>query len=258
MTNSSTDDIQKILKASLGELSGGQCALMFSGGFDSMLMALLAQRCGARVTAVMVCFDDFNPITVAEATSLAQKMGLAQHILHVTLPEFLSAFKSLPSLTDRPISDLDLVLIHAAFKKYDSKIAGKIFVSGMGSDQWFGDRAFEQDAMDEGAHHQLAKIHEYRFIFPFLSNEVKVLSQQLPAFAKKDKKLLRDMVSDEYKRLIPKRSGDREIQVPIEVRRLLVRIYSGEKNVKADDKAIRQVIEHLWVKKNRNRYDETH
>lgn len=223
---------------------------MFSGGFDSMLMALLMRRYGARVTAVTVRFEDFNPFTVAEAALLAQRMSLPHHILHVTLPEFLSAFGLLPSLIDKPIWDLDLALVHAAFRKYDPKSAGKIFVSGMGSDQWFGDRAFEQAVIDEDAHYRVARAYGYRFIFPFLSEQMRILSRQLPAAAKKDKELLREIAADDYRSLIPRRRGRREIQVPAEVRRLLIRIYSGGKIVKSDDKTLRQVvIERLWLKK---------
>lgn len=240
---------EKTLKASFGKLTGRRCALMFSGGFDSMLMALLIQRSGARVTATTVKFDDFNPITVAEATLLARRMNLPHHVIHVSLSEFLAAFGSLPALTDRPISDLDLALVHAAFKKYDPKTAGKIFVTGMGSDQWFGDRPFERAGIDEDAHHQVAKAHGYKFIFPFLSEQMKVLSKQLSAAQKKNKKLLREMVSDDQKDLIPGRRGRREMQVPIQVRRLLVKIYGEGKSVKIDDKTIRQMVERLWLKK---------
>lgn len=222
--------VEKIFKGSLGRLAGRRCALMFSGGFDSMLVALLAQRCGARVTAVTVRFDDFNPLTVAEAALLARKMGLPHHILHVTLREFMAAFGSLSSLSNKPISDLDLVLVHAAFKKYDPKIAGKIFVSGMGSDQWFGDKAFEQAIIDKGAHQQVAKAHGYKFIFPFLSKKMKILSRHLSADAKKNKKLLREMVPDDRRHLVGRLRGRKEIQVPSQVRRLLVRTYGCKKH----------------------------
>ena len=56
-------------------MAGSRRAVMFSGGFDSMLIALLAQQCGAQVTAVTVQFDDFNPLTVAGAVEFADKSG---------------------------------------------------------------------------------------------------------------------------------------------------------------------------------------
>ena len=197
---------------------------MFSGGFDSTLMARLAQRCGARVTAVTVRFEDFNPLTVAQSALLAQRMGLPHHVLHVTLPEFLSAFGSLASLLNKPLADLDLVLVYAAFKKYDPKVGGKIFISGMGSDQWFGDKALEQAAIDEEAHHKVAKAHGYKFVFPFLSTSMLALSQQIPADLKKNKKLLRKLVAGADRDLLSGLGGRREIQVPEKVRHLLGKV----------------------------------
>ena len=245
--------VQEALKGSLGKLAGCRRALFFSGGFDSMLLARLMQSCGARVIAVTVRFDVFNPCTVTESILLAQRMGLPHYILHVTLREFLSAFKSLPSLIEKPIFDLDLILTHAALRKYDPKIAGKIFVSGMAADQLLGDETLGNSNIVEDEQHWVAKAHGYRFIFPFLSQQVKVLSRQFPAAAKKNKKLLREMISDDQRALVPGCSGRREIQIPAQVRRLLVRIYSGGKSVEADDKTLHQVIERLWLKKSRNR-----
>lgn len=225
MKKSAVHAVAKTLKASLGNLAGTRRALMFSGGFDSMLLALLAQRWGGRVTAVTVRFDDFNPLTVAEASLLARKMDLSHHILHVTLLEFLSAFRSLTALIKEPLSDLDLVLVHAAFKKYDPRIGGKIFISGMGSDQWFGNALDQAAGIDEDAHHKVARAHGYKFIFPFLSTPMRALSQQVPAALKKDKKLLRELVTEADMALLLGRGAKREIQVPAQVRRLLVKVY---------------------------------
>lgn len=250
MTKLATQAVEKKLHASLRKLTGVRCVLLFSGGFDSILLAVLARRYGVRVTAVTVRFEDFNPQTVAEAVSQAQRMGLPHHIIHVTLAEFLAAFKSLPLLTDRPICDLDLVLVHAAFRKYNPKIAGKVFISAMGSDQWFGDRAFEQAAVDEDAHHQVARADGYRFLFPFLTEQMRVLSGQLPAALKKNKNVLRRMLPDDRQELFSGRTGKREIQVPINVRRLLLWIYDGRKSVRADDQEMRRLMNRLWQEKN--------
>lgn len=209
---------------------------MFSGGFDSLLIALLAQRYGARVTAVTVRFDDFNPFTVAEATLLAHKMGIQHHIIHVTLSEFLLAFGSLAVLIDNPLLDLDLVVVYAALKKYDPRMGGKTFISGMGSDQWFGDEALkgkskdlkirlDQAAVDTDVHHKVAKAHGYKFIFPFLSMPMLTLSQQIPIDLKKNKKLLREFVDRANQELLFDRGTKREIQVPAQVRHLLMKVY---------------------------------
>ena len=120
----------------------------------------------------------------------------------------------------------------------EPKIAGKTFISGMGSDQWFGDKALDRAAMDEEAHHKVAQVHGYKLIFPFLSPPMLALSQQIPRVLKKDKKLLRAMVAETDIGLIPRRSGKREIQVPEYVRHLLAKVYSSGKRSKADNKIL--------------------
>ncbi len=183
------DILQKILKEPLKEVEGRECALMFTGGFDSVLLALLLQQCKAKVTAVTVQFDNFNPRTIKEATETAYKMGLTHHILPVTLKEFLKVFPVLSKLLYRPVLDLDLVVVYAALKKYDRQIAGRIFVSGMGSDQYLGSTPFKQDVIDEETHQQAAKMQGCKFIFPFLSKKLKDFSQQVSPELKRNKKL---------------------------------------------------------------------
>lgn len=83
---------------------------------------------------------------------------------------------------------------------------------------------------------------------------MRILSQQIPADEKKNKKLLREMVTDNYRDFIPERSGGKEeTQILVQVYRLLVRIYSGGKSDKVDDKTLRQVIGSFRAKRSRNR-----
>lgn len=210
---------------------------MFSGGFDSMLMALLARRWGAKLTAVTVQFEGFNPRTVAQASLLARRMKLPHHILDVSLSEFLSSYLSLVALMGKPPDDLDLVLVDAALKKYDPRIAGKIFISGMGSDQWFGNDALKvkykdikkhlaRAVDDREIHCKVARVHGLKFIFPFLSTPMLALAQQIPPVMKKDKKLLRQLVTGADMDLLSGFGGSREIQVPSRVRHLLLKVYS--------------------------------
>lgn len=244
-------ELEQELKKSLGRLSGCWRALLFSGGFDSMLLAVLMRRYGADVTAVTVQFDHFNPVTVAEAVSLAQRMALKHHIVRVTLPEFLEAFKTLPSFTSRPFCDLDLILTHAAFMKYDTDVAGNVFISGMGSDQLFGSLESGLSGLDEEAQHETAALHGYQLIFPFLSEAMQKLSQNIPPAQKKDKKILHELVGREHKALIPVRSGRREIQVPDPVRRILVRIYGGRRRTLDGDvdAQIPEIVKRMWAGK---------
>ena len=268
--NQITLNVQQTLEAALGNIAGMRRAVMFSGGFDSMLIACLAQHCGAQVTAVTVQFDDFNPSTVAGSIEFAKKVGIAHHILHVKAVEFLSAFEALAGMTNEPVMDLDLGVVYAAFKKYNPQIAGDVFISGMGADQWLGNEPLKAKAedlaarldlamVDENAHHQVAEAHGVKFVFPFLSESMLVLSQVVPAVMKKDKKLLRELA---IAKAIPYRGARSEVQVPLLMRDILIKTYgdrawpcpvslpsrgSGEY-----DQTLRQIMLGLWLEKAKN------
>ena len=218
--------LQEILNNSLKEIDHKQCALMFTGGLDSVLLAYLMRRYGIRVTAITVQFEEFNLRTVFSGIKAARHMQLSHQILYVTLKEFLSTFPLLQGVVNKPIWDLDLTLAYAALKKYDITVAGRIFVSGMGSDQWLGNIPFKKDSIDEEAHHQVAATLGYKFIFPFLSPEVKLFSKQIPFEQKQNKKLIRDLIPDNYLRFIENNNPQRrEIQIPSYVRQILIRMY---------------------------------
>lgn len=262
--------VQQTLENAIGHIAGSRRVVMFSGGFDSMFLALLAQQCGAKVTAVTIQFDNFNTITVEEAVRLAKEMELPHHILHVAIPEFVSAFELLAGMTDEPLLDLDLCVVYAALRKHHSRVGGEVFISGMGSDQWFGNHSLEVwpgglagrldwAIMNEKAHQQVAQTHGYNFVFPFLSVPMLALSQQIPAPMKKDKRLLRALVAGSA---IP---GVRrpEIQIPEIMRRILVKVYghrawpkpilgSGERG-NVEDHALRQIVLGLWLEKAKDR-----
>jgi len=259
--------VQETLLAALGKVKGVHRAMMFSGGFDSMLIACLAQQAGARISAVTVQFDEFNPLTVAGAVQFAQKAGIEHHILNVHTVEFLSAFEALAGLTDEPILDLDLAIVYAALKKYDHRIAGETFISGMGSDQWFGDGALETRQrglevnldlamLDESVHQKVAQTHGCKFVFPFLSKPMLALSQSVPINMKKDKKLLRALA---VANTIPPHGTRSEIQVPPLIRDLLIKIHGDRawpspvsiQSRRGDkvEEVLRQIVLGLWLEK---------
>ena len=259
--------VEQTLGGAMGNMSGARRAVMFSGGFDSMFIGLLARQRGAQVTAVTVQFDDFNPLTVAGAIQFADKMGFTHHILHVKAGEFLSAFEELAGITDEPLLDLDLGVVCAAFKKYDPQIAGDVFISGMGSDQWFGNEALEKRPgglaarldgamVDQDAHQRLAQAFGFKVVFPFLSGPMLALSQSMPAAMKKDKKLLRALaVAD----AIPHQGSKSELQVPALMRNLLIKTYGDQawpcpvsadsRNSRGNEQALRQIVLGLWLRK---------
>ncbi len=265
--NNLTGALQQTLVNAMGPMAGLPLAVMFSGGFDSMLIWLLAQQAGAKVTAVTVQFDDFNSLTVAESTRLAHQAGIAHHILHVKVVEFFSAFEALVGITDEPMLDLDLAVVYAALKKYDLRIAGNTFISGMGSCQWFGDQSavawpgglagrLDWAMTSEQAHQKVAKAHGCSFVFPFLSAPMLALSQQIPAAMKKDKRLLRSLATGST---ISHHSGQHEIQVPESIRRILVKMYGHrawpgpvlghEKRGHVTEQVLRQIVLGLWQEK---------
>ena len=257
--------------AAMGNIADSRRAVMFSGGFDSMLIACLAGRCGAQVMAVTVQFDDFNPLTVAGAVEFADKAGIAHHILHVKAVEFLSAFEALAGITDEPLLDLDLGVVYAALKKYDPRIAGDVFISGMGCDQWFGNEALEAERgnlavrldwanVNEAAHHRVAQAHGCEFVFPFLSGAMLALSQLVPPAMKKDKKLLRALA---VANTIPPRGARSELQVPPLMRHALIKMYGDrawpcpvsvpDRYSREHDQILRQIILGLWLEKRAGR-----
>jgi len=263
--------VQQTLESVMGSMSGSPRAVLFSGGFDSMLIAGLAGRCKAQVTAVTVQFDDFNPLTVAGAVWFADKMGIAHHVLHVKAGEFLSAFEDLAGLTDEPLLDLDLGVVYAAFKKYDPRIAGDVFVSGMGSDQWFGNEALklgmggvaarlDWTMVDEEAHQRVAQTCGCKFVFPFLSSPMLALSQLIPATMKKDKKLLRSLA---VANTILDRGYGSELQIPLLMRHIFIKTYGNRawpcpvsvpgNSSRIDDRMLRQIILGLWLEKAKDR-----
>ncbi|MBF0571246.1 MAG: asparagine synthase [Candidatus Omnitrophica bacterium] len=262
---------QQTLEAAMGNVARSPRAVMFSGGFDSMLIACLAKRCGAQVTAVTVQFDDFNPLTVAGAAQFANKAGIPHHILNVKAVEFLSAFETLAGITDEPLLDLDLGVVYAALKKYDHGTAGDVFISGMGSDQWFGNLALEArpggfaarldwSMVDEQAHQRVAGLLGCRFVFPFLSGTMLALSQSVPAVMKKDKKLLRTLAAANT---IPHRGARSEVQILPLMRRALIKKYGDRawpcpvslqgRHHSEMDRALRQIILGLWLEKAQGR-----
>jgi len=265
---------QDILLAAMGRIAGARRAMMFSGGFDSMLIACLAKQAGARIAAVTVRFDDFNPLTVAGAVEFAGKAGIEHHILNVGAVEFLSAFEAIAAMTDGPIADLDMALVYAALKKYDPSIAGEIFISGMGSDQWFGDGAlqtrqrgldvnFQLSMVDEEMHHKVAQAHGCQFVFPFLSKPMLALSQCVPVAMKKDKKLLRALA---VANTIPPHAARSEAQVPPLMRELLIKTFGDRawpspvsikgRDGRGPDELVRQIILGLWLQKAKGRIAE--
>ncbi len=258
---------QQALESAIGPVAGAHRGVMFTGGFDSLLICLLAQRCGAKVTAVTVQFEDYNPLTVQGAIKAAQEMEIAHHIINVKAVEFLSAFEFLAGVTDEPLLDLDLALVYAALKKYDHRIAGDVFIAGMGSDQWFGNEALDPKPKDfqtrldlafadVAAHQKVAQTHGCKLIFPFLSEQMLALSRSIPADMKKDKNMLRALA---VANKIPHRGAKTEIQIPNVMRQIVVKAYgnrawpspvsvdSGSKCV--DNQILRQIVLGLWLEK---------
>jgi len=258
---------QETLVAAMGNMAGQRRSVMFSGGFDSMLLALLAKQGGAQITAVTVQFDGFNPLTVTESVKFAHDAGIAHHIIHVKAVEFLSAFEVLSGITDEPLLDLELAIVYAALKNYNSRIAGDVFLSGMGCDQWFGKMALQARPEDfavrldwanvnEDAHHRVAQTFGFKFIFPFLSESMLTLSQSIPPAMKEDKKLLRALA---VSNTIPYRGARSEEQTPSLIRHILIKMYGDRawpspvsvhsKNDSEIDQKLRQIILGLWLEK---------
>ena len=259
----------KTLESAMGPMQGFRRAIMFSGGFDSLLLTYLAQSLGAQVKALTVQFESYNPMTVAGSIETAESAGLEHHILHVNLAEFLSSFEQVARLTDEPVLDLELAVSYAALRKYDPDMAGDTFISGMGGDQWLGDVALDvrygnfdqrlvQSNVNEDAHHRVAETCGYQFIFPFLSGPMLSLSQVVPAAMKKNKKILRQLA---LANIVAPKGSVRELQVPILMRRILIELYGKkawpspvafDRNKSSDEhlQDLRKIVLGLWLSAN--------
>ena len=269
--NDLPDAVRQTLEAAIGQVKGVRRAVMFSGGFDSMLMAGMVRRCGARVTALTVRFDGFNPLTADGASRAAEEIGIEHHFLDVKPVEFLSAVEELAGLTDEPVLDLDLSVVLAALKKYDPAKAGEVIISGMGSDQWYGNEALEARRgslerrrdwvmVDVQAHQRVAERQGCRFSFPFLSPDMLSLSQAVPASLKKDKQLLRGLAVANG---LAHRGAKSEWQVPALMRSILIKTYGrgawpcevsvADVKARGSDEVLRQIILGLWLKRSKKR-----
>jgi len=259
--------LEQTLNGVLGDMAGARRPVMFTGGFDSMLLACMAKSRGAEVTAVTVQFDEFNLRTVAGAIEAAEEAGFPHHVLPVKVVEFLSAVEILAGLTQEPLTDLDLAVVYAALKKYDHSVAGNMFISGMGSDQWFGNLALaayhggfaarlDWALVEEDSHQRVARNFACQMSFPFLSRPMLALSQAIPDRMKKDKKLLRALASANT---FPHRGLKTEVQIPPLVRHILIKTFGrrawpspvtvhGRKEL-GDDQALRRIILGLWLEK---------
>lgn len=246
--------------------------VMFSGGFDSMLMAWMARRLGAKVTAVTVQFEEFNIQTVMHAAEAAQALGLAHRVIPVKLVEFLAAVETVAGVTQEPLMDLDLAVVYAALKKYDPKLAGHRFISGMGSDQWFGNLALEPKPggvearmdwalVEQESHQSVAKLFGCQMSFPFLSRSMLAIAQAIDEEPKKDKRVLRALPAAST---FPHRGFKTEVQIPALVRHILIKTFGhrawpspvapplvGER---ANESLLRRIALGLWLEKARVRF----
>jgi asparagine synthetase B (glutamine-hydrolysing) len=259
--------LKQMLVLAMETLPGDKRTLMFSGGFDSMLMLLLAREHGATVNGVTIQFENFNTATVASAVALAKKLQLPHRILNVSVAEFLSAFPKVVQITQEPLLDLDMALVYAAFKKYRTTMPKQTFISGMGSDQWLGNIFLEpeygslQERLDmttqyKKAHHRVAKSFGHTFVFPYLSKHIVSLALCMTPSMKKDKLLLRSLASGTA---LNPTTTYRELQIPDIVRRVLVKVYGQRawpraltlaQQKKYDESTLRKIVLGLWLEKN--------
>jgi len=238
--------VRQTVHDSMENLEGQRRAVMFTGGFDSTFIALLAQQSGAKVTAITVQFDKFNVATVRDAVQAADALGMTRHVINVTTAEFIAAFEA---LTD----------------------AGDVFLSGMGSDHWYGNIALEERSggfqakvdwavNNSEAHQRVAQLFGYRFIFPFLSKSMLELSLIIPDDLKKNKKLLRALA---VVNSLPARGAKTELQIPELMKRALIKVFGRrawpeavsdvESSPDARSCALRKIVLGLWLEKAKKR-----
>ena len=227
--------LRKALDKILRKVKGRRVAVLFSGGFDSIFLARAAQRYGARLNAVTIAFEKYNSSTVKEAVRAARALDVPHEVIAVSRDEYLRSCVGIRRLQDKKEMDWDLPLVHAALEKAAGR--GGLFIAGMGSDEWLGERSGAADnrarlaraARSRRAHEQVAAERGQTIMFPFLTPEVLEIARKVPLALKRGKKLLRslDPDADRIARSLRRAGPATVAQVPRTVRLVAERIIQG-------------------------------
>jgi asparagine synthetase B (glutamine-hydrolysing) len=215
-------------------------AVMFSGGFDSVLLYERARSLFPGVVAVTLALGSYNRRTVLEARRSAKRLGARHCVVPVSVDEYLDSSLRVHRLLKGKCDDRDLPLVHAGLKKLPLSL--KYFLAGMGSDQWLGEKFDAKGRLSlmqqRRAARSTVKTHvvaaadvKREIFFPFLDKSVLDVAVRLPPALRKGKRLLRAL-APELSGVSPVSGLPPEIQVPLAVRSLAARCRARVKDAR--------------------------
>lgn len=167
-----TKRLQNLLQKSTEKRISGldKVAVAFSGGLDSSVIAVLAQKCGVDVHLFSVGLESQPEIRSAETA--AEALGLPLHLQTYTIDDVRSILSKVLWL----IEDPNVIKVGIAIPLYwvaenSSNLRFKVLLTGMGGDELFGGyqkylREYEQygaSAVRNALYHDVAHSYEPNF-----------------------------------------------------------------------------------------------
>lgn len=117
----------------------GPSAILFTGGLDSTLLAMLAREHKPLLVFAAVTAGEcarYNTSSITISRKIAALLGLRLLVVKISKNDYLRAFPRVVRLMPQPLIDTDLAAVDHLFKQLKT-IGIKTLVSGMGSDEIF-------------------------------------------------------------------------------------------------------------------------
>src|SRR5581483_6424752 len=119
-------------------LSDVEVGVLLSGGVDSALVAMLAQKSVAsKMKAFTVGFSETDAADeIADAAETARVAGLDHHHVRIGFENFLESLPAINSIIEEPLATTSIVPMFALSKLASSHV--KVVLSGQGADETMG------------------------------------------------------------------------------------------------------------------------
>ena len=140
---------QALVEATKRCLGKEKCALLFSGGLDSTVIAALLKKLGVEFTAYVVGFEDSKDVSAARKA--AEELGINLKTITVRqeeMPELIRAVAWVTKTADPITVGVSIPLYAAA--KAAALDGGKVVFSGSGGDELFAGYDSHAKALERG------------------------------------------------------------------------------------------------------------
>jgi len=129
-------ELEKAVQRQL--LSDVEVGVLLSGGIDSALVAVLAQKhYKGKLKAFTIGFDgDFEEDEIADATNTAKLLGLEHHIKKITFTDFLSLIQECSRIVEEPLATTSMIPMYYLAQMASEKV--KVVLTGQGADEPLG------------------------------------------------------------------------------------------------------------------------